>query len=83
MKTASYTKTFLPMTLKRSVATKLTQKVQFLRRLTWTKLVKKFSSYSRTQNSIPMFNLNSTLEIINLAHVCICYVLTNNINNLI
>ena len=30
-----------------------------------------------------MFNFNPTLEITNLAHVCICYVLNNGIKNLI
>jgi hypothetical protein len=69
MKAASHTKTFLSMTLKQTVATKLTQQVQVLQRLTGTKLVKKFPNYSKTQNSIPLFNLNPTLEIINLAHV--------------
>ena len=67
------------MTMIWSVATKPTQQVQVLQRLSATKLVKKFPSYSITQNSIPMFNLNPTLEITNLAHVCIPYVLNSTL----
>jgi len=71
------------MTMKQCVATKLNQQAQVLQRLTGTKFVKKFPSYSRTQNSIPMFKLNPTPEITNLAHACFCYVLNNTMNNLI